>query len=71
MRAGLVIGIGSIVTAFGVGAVHDAYTGDASVLQLVVRSVLYAGLIALMITIRLGVPDQIRALRIRRALGKG
>ena len=70
MRPGLVIGIGSIIAAFIIGWMHEAFTGDVSVTQLVVRGVLYAGLIAILITIRLGLPGQIRAMRIRRALAK-
>lgn len=70
MRPGLVIGIGSILSAFGIGWIHEAFTGDPSIKELVMRGVVYAALIAFLITLRLGLPGQIRAMRIRRALAK-
>lgn len=62
------LGIACILTAYAIGMIHLAYTGDASIRLLVLHGVGAALGFALMITIRLGLPTQIRQWRLRRAL---
>ncbi|HET6404871.1 MAG TPA: hypothetical protein VFH78_09500 [Candidatus Thermoplasmatota archaeon] len=68
MRVVGLLGLACIATAFAIAAIHQRFTGDASVLELVTHGVLYAALLGLVVMVRLDLPSQIRAWRLRRTL---
>jgi hypothetical protein len=67
VRPGLLLGIGSLVAAFVIGAVHQAYTGDGSVLKLALRGVVYSLVLTLVMCLRFGLPLSWRVALTRRA----
>ena len=68
MRVLAWLGIGCIATAYAIGAIHFAFTGDSSITQLVVHGVVAACVMSLIVVLRLGLPSQIRAYTLKRAL---
>lgn len=62
------LGLACIATAYAIGAIHLSFTGDASIQLLVLHGIAAALLMAALIVLRLGIPSQIRAWQLRRAL---
>lgn len=62
------LGLACIGAAYAVGAMHYAFTGDASIQLLVVHGVVAACVMGLLVTLRLGLGWRIRAWHLRRAL---